>query len=57
MDVDKLKNLDAMFIADGQGTEEMRSRINRIHSAFFCPQSVFGGSGKYRDSSEIVYQQ
>ncbi len=34
-DVDKFKHLGSMFVANGQGAEEIRSRINLIRSAFF----------------------
>ncbi len=33
-DVDKFKYLGAMFVANGQGTEEIRSGINLARSAF-----------------------
>ncbi len=33
-DVDKSKYLGSMFVANGQGTEEIRSRINIASSAF-----------------------
>ncbi len=33
-DVKKLKYLDSMFVANGQSTEEIRSRINIARSAF-----------------------
>ncbi len=33
-DVDKVKCLGSMFVANGQGTEEIRSRINLARSAF-----------------------
>ncbi len=38
-DVDKFKYLGSMFVANGQGTEEIRSRINLARSAFSCLQS------------------
>ncbi len=38
-DVDKFKYLGSLFIANGQGTEEIRSRINLARSAFFRLQS------------------
>ncbi len=38
-DVDKFKYLGSMFFAKGQGTEEIRSRINLARSAFFRLQS------------------
>ncbi len=38
-DVEKFKYLCSMFVANGQGTEEIRSRINLAHSAFSCLQS------------------
>ncbi len=38
-DVDKFKYLGSMFIANGQGTEEIRSRINLARSAFCRLQS------------------
>ncbi len=37
--VDKFKYLGSMFVANGQGTEEIRSRINLARSAFSCLQS------------------
>ncbi len=33
-DVDRFKYLGSIFVAKGQGTEEIRSRINLGHSAF-----------------------
>ncbi len=33
-DVDKFKYLGSMFVPNGQGTEEIRSRINLARSAF-----------------------
>ncbi len=33
-DVEKFKYLGSMFVANGQGTEEIRSRINLARSAF-----------------------
>ncbi len=33
-DVDKFKYLGSMFVANGQGTEEIRCRINLARSAF-----------------------
>ncbi len=33
-DVDKFKHIGSMFVANGQGTEEIRSRINLVRSAF-----------------------
>ncbi len=33
-DVNKFKYLDSMFVANGQDTEEIRSRINLARSAF-----------------------
>ncbi len=38
-DVDKFKYLGSMFVANGQGTEEIRSRIYLARSAFSCLQS------------------
>ncbi len=38
-DVDKFKYLGSMFVAKGQGTEEIRSRINLARSAFSRLQS------------------
>ncbi len=38
-DVDKFKYLGSMFVANGQGTEEIRSRINLARSAFSRLQS------------------
>ncbi len=37
--VDKFKYLGSMFVANGQGTEEIRSRINLARSAFSRLQS------------------
>ncbi len=34
-DVENFKYLGSMFVANGQGTEEIRSRINLARSAFF----------------------
>ncbi len=34
-DDDKFNDLCSMFVANGQGTEEIKSRINLVHSAFF----------------------
>ncbi len=39
-DVDKFKCLDSMFVANGQGTEEIRSRINIARFAFFSPEML-----------------
>ncbi len=39
VDVDKFKYLGSMFVANGQGTEEIRSRINIARSAFSLLQS------------------
>ncbi len=33
-DVDKFKYLSSMFVANGQGSEEIRSRINLARSEF-----------------------
>ncbi len=38
-DVDKFKHLGSMFVANSQGTEEIRSRINLARSAFSRLQS------------------
>ncbi len=38
-DVDKFKYIGSMFVANGQGTEETRSRINLARSAFSRLQS------------------
>ncbi len=38
-DVDKFKYLGSMFVANGQGTEDIRSRINLARSAFSRLQS------------------
>ncbi len=38
-DVEKFKYLGSMFVANGQGTEEIRSRINLARSAFSSLQS------------------
>ncbi len=38
-DVDKFKYLGSMFIANGQGTEEIRRRINLVRSEFSRLQS------------------
>ncbi len=38
-DVGKFNYLGAMFVANGQGTEEIRSRINLARSAFSRLQS------------------
>ncbi len=32
-DVDKFKHLGSIFVANGQGTEDIRSRINLLRSA------------------------
>ncbi len=40
-DVKKFKYLGSMFVANGQGTEEIRSRINLARSAFSRLQSCF----------------
>ncbi len=40
-DVDKFKYLGSMFIANGQGTEDIRSRINLARSAFSRLQFCF----------------
>ncbi len=39
-DMDKFKYLGAMFVANSQGTEEKRSRINLARSAFSRLQST-----------------
>ncbi len=38
-DVDKFKYLGSMFVVNGQGTEEIRSRINLVRSTFSRLQS------------------
>ncbi len=38
-DVEKYRHLGSIFIANGQGTEKFRSRINPIRSGFFRLQS------------------
>ncbi len=38
-DVDKFKHLGSMFVANGQGTEEIRSSINLARPAFSRLQS------------------
>ncbi len=38
-DVERFKYLGSMFVANGQGTEEIRSRINLARSAFSRLQS------------------
>ncbi len=43
-DEDKFKYLGSMFVANGQGTEEIRSRINLARSAFSRLQSSGGES-------------
>ncbi len=47
-DVDKFKCLGSMFVANGQGTEEIKSSINIVlpHSLDCSP--VFGRGVKYR---------
>ncbi len=35
-DFEKFKDLSSLFIANGQGTEQIRSRINLTLSAFSC---------------------
>ncbi len=47
-DVEKFKYLDSMFVATGQGTKEIRSRINFAGSEFFSCNPVFGRGVKYR---------
>ncbi len=47
-DVDKFKYLRSTFVAHGQSTEEIRSRINLARSAFSRLQSFFGRGVKYR---------
>ncbi len=37
--VDKFKYVNSMFVVNGQGSEEIRSRINLDRSAFFLQQS------------------
>ncbi len=43
-DVGKLKYLGSMLIANGQGTEEIRNRINFVRSTFLRLQSCLPGS-------------
>ncbi len=50
-DVDKLKSLGTMVVANGQGTEEIRNRIDLAHSAFSRLQLCFWSRRKGR-----VYQ-
>ncbi len=38
-DVDRFKYLASTFVANGQGTEDIRSTINLARSAFSCLQS------------------
>ncbi len=33
-DIDKFEYIDSMFVANGHGTEEIKSRINLFRSAF-----------------------
>ncbi len=47
-DVEKFKSLFMMFVANGQGTEEIRSRVALARSAFLACNSVFGRGVKYR---------
>ncbi len=47
-DVDKFKYLGSMFAANGQGTEEIRSRINLARSTFSRLQSCLTHGVKYR---------
>ncbi len=41
-EVDKFKYLGSMFVANGQCTEEIRSRINLARSAFYRLQLYLG---------------
>ncbi len=41
-DVEKFKYLASVFVANGQGTEEIRGRIHLARSAFSRLQSCFG---------------
>ncbi len=45
-DVDIFKYPGSVFVANGQGTEEIRSRINLAHSAFFHLQSCLWSRSK-----------
>ncbi len=46
-DVDKFKYLGSMFIANGQGTEVITSRINFLVPHSLASNPVFGRSVKY----------
>ncbi len=45
-DVHKFKYLGSMFVANGQGTEEIRGKMNLARSSFYNP--VFDHGVKYR---------
>ncbi len=47
-DVDKLKYLGLIFVANGQGTEKIRSRINFARPAFSRLKFLSGRFMKYR---------
>ncbi len=47
-DVEKFKYRGSMFVAHGQGTEEIRGRIYLARSAFSRLQSCLGCGVKYR---------
>ncbi len=47
-DVDKFKYLGSMFVANGQGTEEIRSRINLVVPHSLACNPVFGRGVKCR---------
>ncbi len=47
-DADKFKYLGSMLVANGQGTEGVRSRINLSRSVSLTCNPVFGRGVKYR---------
>ncbi len=57
-DVDKFKSLGTMVVANGQGTEEIRSRIDLARSAFsrlqFCLWSRRKG-GVYQAEVRLIF--
>ncbi len=56
-DIDKFKYLGSMFVANGQGTEEIRSRINLARSAFSCLLScLWSGRETSLRTKARVYQ-
>ncbi len=55
-DVEKFKYLGSMLVANGQGTEETRSRINPAHSAFSHPQTCLSRREISMRSKGRVYQ-